>query len=261
MKTPPFKCLFCLSATALFTRVEHPIPESLGNDDLILEPGFVCDACNQYFGTKVESPVISAPPFGVERVRSDVKTKKGKHPVFKSPPHIDLYPTGFKDKVILAASPQYWKFMQKKRYLLLPNSPRNDVLIVRFLLKVGLELLLTADGLDPYSSQFDNARTFARSPFVGAMWKMAYGVYPRQDDLILSERTDEIGPVLTHQLYQWEMGVMGSGDVTLCFVYAAHVFACNLSRPSISEYVNGFNSLNDFKLEVIETHNVSMRVR
>lgn len=28
---------------------EHIIPKSLGNDDLILEKGTICDACNNYF--------------------------------------------------------------------------------------------------------------------------------------------------------------------------------------------------------------------
>jgi len=35
MRVPPYKCLFCLEQEVPFTRVEHPIPESLGNDDWV----------------------------------------------------------------------------------------------------------------------------------------------------------------------------------------------------------------------------------
>ena len=255
MKTPPFRCLFCSTTTGLFTRVEHPIPESLGNDSLLIEPGFICDSCNQYFGVKVEYFVLSAPPFGVERVRADVKTKKGKHTIFTSP-HITLYPTGFKDSVFFSASPEYWNLMQKNSLLLLPQSSKNDFLLVRLLLKIGLELLLTTDDYNPYDSQFDNARKFARSPIVGAEWQLAYGIYPKPDDLIISWREDEISPLVTHQLYQYEMGVMKNGDLIFSFMYATHLYSCNLMQPSIVEYKNEFNALNDFRLRVIDTKNL-----
>jgi len=47
------KCIFCLSENSSFSKEEHIIPESLGGEE-ILPKGFVCDRCNQYFGTKVE---------------------------------------------------------------------------------------------------------------------------------------------------------------------------------------------------------------
>ena len=83
---------------------------------------------------------------------------------------------------------------------------------------MGLEILLTSDGHDSYDSRFDSAREFARWPSVGATWSMAYGVYPRPEDLIVAERQDEFGPLLTHQLYQYEIGAMKSGDIILCLV-------------------------------------------
>lgn len=78
---PLNKCLFCLKSDVPFKKIEHIIPESLGNDDFTLEPGFVCDFCNQYFGSKVESYVLNIPPFNIERVATIVKTKKGNVPL------------------------------------------------------------------------------------------------------------------------------------------------------------------------------------
>lgn len=255
MKTPPYQCLFCSTTTGLFTRVEHPIPESLGNDSLLIEPGFICDSCNQYFGVKVESYVLNAVPFGVERVRANVRTKKGKCATFTSP-HIKLYPTGFKDSVVFSASLEYWNLMQKNSLIVLPHSIENDALLTRLLLKIGLELLLTTDDYNPYDSQFDKARKFARSPAKGAEWQLAYGLYPSPDDLIISWREDEISPLITHQLYQYEMGLMQNGDLIFSFMYATHYYACNLIRPIISEYKDEFNTINNFKIRIIDAKNL-----
>ena len=35
---------------------EHIIPKSLGNDELILPKGIICDKCNNYFSTNI--PVL-----------------------------------------------------------------------------------------------------------------------------------------------------------------------------------------------------------
>jgi hypothetical protein len=256
MNTPPYKCLFCsTTTTGLFTRIEHPIPESLGNDSLLIEPGYICDSCNQYFGVKVESYVLNAPPFGIERVSANVKTKKGKFATFSSS-HINLYPTGFKDSVFLTAPSEYLDFVRKKSLLVLPYSAKDDTLLARFLLKVGLELLLTANEHNPYDSKFDSARNFARSPDRGAEWQVAYGLYPKPDDLNISWREDEISPLVTHQLYQYQIGEMQNGDLIFSFMYMTHYYACNLTRPSISNYKDEFNFINDFKLRVINAKNL-----
>ncbi len=53
-------CLFC-SSRGTFNKPEHIIPEALGNDDLLLY-NEVCDKCNQYFGSKIESFVLGKTP-------------------------------------------------------------------------------------------------------------------------------------------------------------------------------------------------------
>jgi len=58
-------CLFCHS-DGPFTRPEHIIPEALGNDDLI-QRDEVCDKCNQYFGSKLESFVLGKTPLAFWR--------------------------------------------------------------------------------------------------------------------------------------------------------------------------------------------------
>jgi hypothetical protein len=106
-----------------------------------------------------------------------------------------------------------------------------------------------SDEEDPYSSHYDDARRCARYGDGASEWDVGYGVYPRRRDLVLARRYDEIGPLETRQIYQYEMGIMGSGDRILCFGFMTHVYACNLSRPFLLEYLLGFNARNEFVLQ------------
>lgn len=40
------QCIYCLAKDGDFTKEEHVYPESLGNTEIILPPGNVCDSCN-----------------------------------------------------------------------------------------------------------------------------------------------------------------------------------------------------------------------
>ena len=252
MKTPPNKCLFCLAENRSFTRVEHIIPESLGNDDTLLEAGFVCDICNQYFGSKIENVVINAPPFGVERVAFDIKTKKGKHPFFDSAPHFQLYPTNVRDQIAILGSVDFLDHLSISNRLILPNNREHDTLTARLLLKIGLELLVDSDAIDPYEPRFDLARRYARAPKSNDRWQMSYGVFPYKDELSIT-RYDSEGPIHTEQLYRYEIGMLSSGDIILSFMYRSHLFGCNLLQPDIDQYVKQFSAINAFPLQVIET--------
>lgn len=74
------KCIFCLRTEkdkVKFSSEEHIIPESLGNTEYILKPGFVCDECNTYF-SRLENKFLSRYIGGIAKVFSNFKTKKGK---------------------------------------------------------------------------------------------------------------------------------------------------------------------------------------
>lgn len=40
------RCLYCLREDRAFTSVEHVIPEGMGNKEIVLPVGVVCDKCN-----------------------------------------------------------------------------------------------------------------------------------------------------------------------------------------------------------------------
>lgn len=247
-RPPPFQCLFCQRSDGPFNSVEHPIPESLGNDELIIPRGWVCDKCNSYFGSKLESKVLSLPPFGIERLAYSVRSKKGKFPRFQGS-GISLAPTGFTDRinVIYEGNQSAVKRLMKTRVLVPSIPPDYDNLIARFLLKMGLELL-HVNGTDVAHRRFDGARRCARYGDQASSWDVAYGIYPSRADLIVGRRWGPDGPIGTRVLYQYSLGAMATGDIVLCFIYGQNVLACNLSRPPASEYILGFNMRNAFSV-------------
>src|SRR5205085_1438184 len=152
LKEPPYICLFCLRHDVPFISVEHPIPESLGNDDWTIPPGFVCDGCNHYFGAKIEREVISEPPFVLERLGYAVKSKKGRPPIYKAQPGLHMLPSGFKDLILLQAEDKYVDYYRSTlahKPFVIPKAKGSAFYISRFLLKIGLEALLNLPYVDP----------------------------------------------------------------------------------------------------------------
>jgi hypothetical protein len=219
MNEPPFKCLFCQRKNVPFTHLEHPIPESLGNDEWTIPLGFVCDGCNQYFGAKVEKEVVSAPPFILERLAYVVKSKRGRVPVYKAGPGLHLVSSGYKDLILLHAESSYVKHYRStlgRQPFLIPRTERSAFYISRFLLKIGLEILLVVvPPMDPYSSVFDAARNLARYGSGESEWQVGYALYPERKDLEISTRYDEQGPLVNRQLYEFGVGILPSGDVSM----------------------------------------------
>lgn len=247
-RQPPNDCLYCRHTDVPFERVEHPIPESLGNDDLIIPKGWVCDPCNQYFGAKLESKVLSLPPFSIERTAFNVRSKKGRL-AHHQDDGFALAATGYGGRVAIIDQGNTIGALRVARDgLYIPHVPRDyDNLVARFLLKVGLGVLLM-EGLDTFEGQFDLARRCARYGERARDWDVAYGAYPGRHDIHLARRWDGLGPIDTHQLYEYSAGTMDSGDVMFCFILATSIMAINLSRPPATEYILGFNARNEFAL-------------
>jgi len=221
----------------------------MGNDDTILPLGFVCDPCNQYFGSKLEQQILQRAPFGVERVAQAIKSKKGRYPRVGNSA-LELQSTGYWDRFTVRSNSPHSSLVRLPNGTMVLNpqwATPNE--LARFLLKVGLGLLALADTVDPYAATFDAARSCARFSRKVANWDFALGLYPNRSKLTTLIRSDHLGPLETRQIYQYELGIVNSGDVILNFVFATNVFAVNLSRPPILEYVIEFNRFNSFSLK------------
>jgi hypothetical protein len=71
------QCIFCLSINRQFSSKEHIFPESLGGSEILREE--VCDACNAYFGAKVEQFALGTPLMAFWRAFLCLPTKKGRY--------------------------------------------------------------------------------------------------------------------------------------------------------------------------------------
>ena len=60
--------------------VEHIVPESLGNDGIIIPSGFICDQCNNYFATHIEKEFLNIESIKTLRSIHRVTSKKRKIP-------------------------------------------------------------------------------------------------------------------------------------------------------------------------------------
>jgi hypothetical protein len=73
-------CIYCQSTTASFTSEEHIFPESLGNDELILPQGYVCDVCNNGVLSELDNALLKFEPVAFLQVQFVPYTKEGKLP-------------------------------------------------------------------------------------------------------------------------------------------------------------------------------------
>jgi len=157
---PPFRCILCDDGLC-FTSEEHIVPESLGNDILVLAKGWVCDACNNIC-SEFENRVLSKSILGVERCRQGVITKRNK-PASAITGNISWfaepsYPTNqLSAEADWAVTPVLWNEdgSQGKIILLLHNETCLD--IARLLLKIGVEVLEPVFQSGAIDVQFDLA--------------------------------------------------------------------------------------------------------
>jgi hypothetical protein len=62
------KCIYCLQITGSFESEEHIFPESLGNKDLILGRGYVCDRCNNGILAVLDNALMKFEPIAFLQV-------------------------------------------------------------------------------------------------------------------------------------------------------------------------------------------------
>lgn len=74
------QCIYCLTTTASFTSEEHIFPESLGNDELILPKGFVCDKCNNEVLAGLDNVLLKFEPIAMLQVQFVPYKKDGNLP-------------------------------------------------------------------------------------------------------------------------------------------------------------------------------------
>ncbi len=73
-------CLICRGHDGGFLSEEHPVPESLGNTEIVLPNGVVCDRCNNGVLSQLDATLQQFFPIAIQRVLKGVPSKAGKLP-------------------------------------------------------------------------------------------------------------------------------------------------------------------------------------
>jgi HNH endonuclease len=212
-------CLFCQSDKPL--TVEHVIPESLGNDDLVLVDQ-VCGACNNHF-SKLEDLVLQKTPLAFWRAQLGIKTKRGRLPsvdlsqpkrekgVFpsKHPVHDDnIGFTSHEDgstSIEIDAPRVINEILDDERTeFRFAMAPRVLFVFGRFLCKVGVELVCIDDQHAARSDQFARARRFARCGDLDSLWPIFHFTKGQPGDF-RRVRVDKHGPIEEVDCYAYSL--------------------------------------------------------
>ena len=74
-------CLICRERSGGFQRREHPIPESMGNTEIVLPNGVVCDRCNGGVLSDLDKGLCEFFPVKMRRTMLGIGAKSGNVPV------------------------------------------------------------------------------------------------------------------------------------------------------------------------------------
>lgn len=199
-------CLFC-GSTSNFNTIEHIIPESLGNDDLLLKEE-VCDKCQNYFGKEVENYVLNKTPIGFWRTLLTIKNKHGNLPglnFIKPDKNKGIFPDSHNknDNILFQAHADFSTelVLEKSIYEYLDNEGKGQAKYVitpkvihqigRFLGKVGLELLCLNDRESARNKEYDLIRKYSRHGSVNEVWPLFHSQSGKIEDLFKYSKCNE----------------------------------------------------------------------
>jgi len=232
-------CLYC-KGNGPFTTVEHVIPESLGNDDLLLK-GSVCDFCQIYFGKEVEKYVLEKTPIGVWRTILGIPSKKrllpsvnvsqrreekGTFPArhqchdnisfthhYDGSTSVDLH-----NKEIL----QDIKNVAKHQFNLV-LTPKLLHMLGRFLGKVALGILAISDGVRARDERFDSIRRYSRFGGLKKLWPIFSYTNGKIGDWRKPQLLDSTGETLVEELTLYKYGFFEVANIYTLFRFSIGV--------------------------------------
>lgn len=158
------ECLFCRSKKNSFQSKEHIIPESLGNNKLILQKGVVCDKCNNGVLSKLDQSLAEFSPIAFFRTFHGIKNKKGTVPMSgfnnmrmgnPTGKHVNIELDKMTKKHFEKTSEGFKLHWKGNRRM----NVKNVKILTRALYKIGLETIYLDHGANfTYSQRFDEVR-------------------------------------------------------------------------------------------------------
>ena len=176
-------CLYRCGSGAESTQTYHVLPRSASTLDITLEPGRVCDRCNEYFATKLEAHFVQRHPGSSERLRYVATTRKKKPPRFETTRGTAIRRNNVgTHELAYPLDNLSWEELPNgdlRFFGTFQGLPFDATIISRLLAKISLEFLVTVSDTSPYwpyLPSFDQLRRYARCGdgrvrFVWFAWK------------------------------------------------------------------------------------------
>ncbi len=147
----------------MFNTKEHVLPESIGGDDWALLPdGLFCDSCQNKFGSTIEQQALADYPFINLRTLLSIPTKKQKAPWFKYGEGT-LYAGSEPGRIRYEPNAYFKKSFEsgQKIMTIIPAMTNKPDMVLRTLLKIGLEVIAANDREIVFEERFNPAREYA----------------------------------------------------------------------------------------------------
>ena len=209
-------CIVCRRADGKFTSSEHVFPESLGNKDLVLEAGVVCDRCNNGVLAQLDQALLEFMPIKLLRTVRGIPSKSGRVPITKvvngaiamSGPRTlrvdSTLPTPpFRQQLLDDGQTRLQFDFGGGRRL----TPRYAAKLSRALLKLAYECAWLDHGVSILDEGFDHVRdAILGAPFDG-FFAVANEADLKQGDVTLSYLIDSDGSIVVAvSIYGIEVG-------------------------------------------------------
>lgn len=241
-------CIFCKTDSTQSRSLEHIIPESLGNKEHILPPGIVCDACNNYFASKIEKKLLEQPYFMSLRFRQSIISKKGKYAEDEG---FSLFPPGplgigrdLDGSVFIYPknTTDISKFVNQKKWeLIIPiiDMPEKDnIIIARFLGKIGIEtiaktLMNIKGGLEELVNkrELDSLRNYVRHGTPNFIWP--YNIRRIYSEDKLSNSDDQKKYQIIHEC---RLLYTDRKELYIVLAIMGVEYSLNMDRPDLDGY-------------------------
>lgn len=251
-------CIFCKLPSDDSVSVEHVIPESLGNDQYILDKGTVCDKCNNYFSYTIEQPLLNLHYFKSIRHRLNIVSKKGRIPndkgfMIEPETEVEFHTDKNKNNSISFNDEEaILNIFNKDTFeVFIPifSSPGKDnIHVSKFLGKIAIEALaLSAQrnklNIEENTSQesLDNLKRFVRKGNKNEYWPYHERQLYHPDAGLQNPETKEYFTIVT------AMGFIYTNNFFLFhqFLILGTEFTIDLTNPTTSNIVEWFEKNNN----------------
>jgi hypothetical protein len=250
------RCIFCKQDSSTSKAIEHIIPESLGNIEHTLPAGVVCDKCNNYFGLKVEKPLLDSAYFREARSRNLVHNKEHRIPTVQGFVLPGMIPIDMMEDSFFTSKerdiPRLVEILQKykKGSIIVPILEQpDDYLMSRFLARTAIEVLasrvlVNPSGLDEIIDHrdLDSLREYARfgRNTKPKPWRFNMrAIYPEGKLFRENNQRFEV-------LHEYNLLYTEYCEIYLIIVIFGIEYAINMGEPEIDGYIDWLKT-HDYK--------------